>query len=278
MPIQEISGLAAIADDYDAFLVDVWGVLHDGLVASPFALQCLQTLRHNKKIIIILSNAARRQRDMVTELNRFGIDNHHYDHIVSSGELTWQAIHKRSDEWLGALGKRVYYLGPQRSRGILDQLDIELTDEPEQADFIINTGVEGNLPDTRKLRPLLDRLADTGLPMICANPDRIAIRGGVAGISAGALARDYARAGGQVRYFGKPWEHAYQACYQLIPEIRRERILAIGDGLETDILGANRQQIDSIFIINGIHQNDYTSHPGYKASPPDYCIDLLRWS
>ncbi len=251
----KIKNLSDIPKNYDAFLIDAWGVLHDGGLAFPKALECLASLRHDSKKAVILSNAARRTKDFNKELLKSGIDSSSYDFSLSSGELVWQNLkHNTYNNSHKRLGERCYYLGPIRSAGLLNDLDLDIVSNIDNADFILNAGTEGNQPDALQHKSLLQKAFKKQLPMICANPDLVAIRKGVRGISAGAIAKLYEELGGTVQYTGKPYPQIYQICHEKLGQIPKSRMLMIGDGLQTDIKGANDFGIDSLFIKDGIYQ------------------------
>jgi len=250
----KIKNLSTILQNYDAFLIDAWGVLHDGGFVFPKALKCLTSLKHNAKKVVILSNAARRTNEFNQELLKSGIDASCYDFSLSSGELVWQNLKQsNSESFYKKSGKRCFYLGPARSVGLLNGLDLDSVSNIENADFILNTGTEGNHPDALQHKPLLLNTLKKQLPMICANPDLVTIRKGISGISAGAIAKLYEELGGMVQYTGKPYSQIYQMCYEKLGKIPKSKILMIGDGLQTDIKGANDFRIDSLFIKEGIY-------------------------
>lgn len=250
-----IKNLSTISKNYDVFLIDAWGVLHDGGFVFPNALECLTSLMRNSKKVVILSNAARRTNEFNQELLKLGINASCYDFSLSSGELVWQNLkHNNSEKSHKNPGKRCFYLGPKRSGGLLNDLNLEIVLNIDNADFILNTGTEGNQDDALQHKPLLLNALEKQLPMICANPDLVAIRKGVRGISAGAIAKLYEELGGIVEYTGKPYSQIYDVCYERLGQITKSRILMIGDGLQTDIKGANDFGIDSLFIKEGIYQ------------------------
>jgi HAD superfamily hydrolase (TIGR01459 family) len=248
---QQLDKLRKIIDQYDVFLIDAWGVLHDGGHAFPHATSSLKSLGQGSKHVVILSNAARRSREFDLELTSAGIDSALYDFSLSSGELFWQNFKNGHYE---AFGTRCFYLGPKRSQGIIDGLELIRVESLENADFVLNTGAEGNQLDAISFTPLLEKAIKLRLPMICVNPDSIAIRKGVRGISAGAIADLYQQLGGEVEFIGKPHEQIFQQCVLKLAGIQKSRMLMIGDGLQTDILGANKFGIDSLFIRNGIYR------------------------
>lgn len=279
-----ITGLDTIQDQYQGFLIDAWGVLHDGVKLYPHALDCLEKLHSNNKRVIILSNAARRRDVMIKELEVLNISLDLYQALLSSGELTWQSIRHFLDSNLKAY-QRGYYMGPERSRGLLDGLELEWVDELEVADFILNTGApEGNPPSTAESESLLVRAAANDIPMICANPDLIAIRGGQAGISAGALASRYQELGAsQIEYHGKPYAPIYIEALALL-DMAPSQVLAVGDAFETDIRGGINAGLDTCLIAAGIHRNELLplSAKTIQSVPPPnamptYASEYLAW-
>lgn len=250
---KKINNLSQISDLYDAFLIDAWGVLHDGGEVFPHAYQCLQSLKLQAKTVVILSNAARRTLEFERLLRVSGIDSSLFDFTMSSGELFWKKYKNGS---FPKYGDNCFYLGPQHSKGIIEELELTLVDSVEKADFMVNTGAEGNLSNAKSFTHLLENAVKKNLPMICANPDLIAIRKGIRGICAGAIATLYYQLGGEVEYVGKPYVQIYQECKASLVNIPKSRVLMIGDGLQTDILGANNFGIDSLFIMDGIYSEE----------------------
>lgn len=244
--------LSAVADRYDAFLVDLWGVLHDGVHAFPEAVACLHALRDHDKKIVILSNAPRRAGEVMARNADLGIDPALATAVMSSGEDAWRHLAERPDDWYRALGPRCYHLGPERDQGMRDGLAYTFVDDPAAADFILNTGARGGDDTVAHYEDLLRAAQRAGLPMICANPDLEVIRGGRREICAGAIAARYEALGGQVRYHGKPHPGIYRTCLALLDGVPRGRIAAIGDSLRTDIAGANAVGIDALFIADGL--------------------------
>ena len=280
-----IPGISSLYTQYDGFLIDSWGVLQDGVDRFTAAAECLEILIKKGKKIILISNAARRVDEIRGELDKVGITDNLYTDIISSGEMTWFALKTRSiDTIRGPCG---YYLGPTRSQTLCAGLDYRWTGNLAEADFVLNTGApKGNPKNADHLKTTLIRMRDFHLPMICANPDQIAIRGGETGISAGAIARLYERLNGSpTTYFGKPGSEIFQSALKLLPNVQKSKVIMIGDGLATDIRGAQNIEIDSIFITSGIHNGELTISDktslslcaqNYNASPT-YVCDTLNW-
>ena len=219
-----------------------------------------------------------------------GIDRALYDDVVTSGELTWQALKTRNDAWHAALGRRCLHIGPERDHGLFDGLDLTLVGKPDEADFIVNTGPWRDEEKLEDYMPVLQAAAARRLPMICANPDLEVIRGGVRIICAGTLAAYYETLGAPVRYHGKPHAAAYDACLAAMGLSDRKRIIAVGDSLITDIKGAVDAGLATLLVTSGIHAEElgvaYGDHPdpvrieaaaARLGSRPQAAVAAFRW-
>jgi len=282
-------GLSGLAETYDAFIVDLWGVLHDGARAFPAAVACLETLHARGKRIVILSNAPRRAAVVTARNAELGIAPRLCDAVMSSGEDTWQHLHHRPDDWYRALGRRCFHLGPERDFGMREGLDYVFVDADE-ADFVLNTGALGPDDAAEDYDALLGDLIGRGLKMICANPDLEVVRAGRREICAGAIAARYEALGGTVRYHGKPHPEIYRACFAAVPQVPRARIAAIGDSLRTDVAGAKAAGIDAIFVTGGLQGEQLGVDADGNADPrrlaalcaeeghwPQAALPVLRW-
>lgn len=239
-------GFAAIAAQYDAFLIDLWGVIHDGNNLYPGVLETLAHLRDAGKPAVFLSNAPRVAAKAIANLDRLGITPDLYRDVVTSGQV--------AHDWLRdatPFGKNYYYLGPGKDEDIIADLpDYVQVPEPRDADFILCTGYEYDLQPHEEVIPTLARLLEAELPMLCTNPDLEVVKiDGTRQLCAGECAGEYARMGGNVTYIGKPHAEVYAVGQQLLGT---GNILAIGDNPLTDILGANRAGIDSLLITGGV--------------------------
>lgn len=293
IPIHD--NLSSVAECYDGFIIDLWGVLHDGVRAFPAAVACLEELHRRSKRIAILSNAPRRAAEVAERCVKLGIPAHLYHGVMSSGEETWRHLAERPDAWYRALGRRCYHIGPARDRGMRDGLDYDFVEEIGAADFILTTGALLSEDTAAQYDPLLKAALGRGLPMICANPDLAVIRGGQREVCAGAIALRFEELGGEARYHGKPHAAIYGPCFSLLGnsergDIERGRIAAIGDSLRTDIAGANGVGIDSIFITGGLQGAELGADGDGNADPvrlaalcesegqrPSLALPLLRW-
>lgn len=262
MPL--IKGLSAIADRYEALLCDVWGVLHNGQVAYPGVADALGKFRAGGGTVLLLSNAPRPSTQLPAMLERMGIASSAYDGILTSGDATKTYIARRE------LGRNCYYIGPERDLNLFDGTGVHSIAE-EDADFILVTGpFNDEVEGPEDYRERFTRLIPRALTLVCANPDIVVERGHRHIYCAGALARLYEELGGKVVYFGKPHAPIYEVARARLAEIAgREianaRILAVGDGVATDMKGAEATGIDALFITGGIAAADC----GGDAENPD---------
>jgi HAD superfamily hydrolase (TIGR01459 family) len=257
MTIPHLGGIGLLAPRYDGFILDLWGVVHDGIAPLPGAIDCMRRLIHAGKCIALLSNAPRRADDVARRIGQIGIPADCYHHIMSSGEEAWQHLRRRNDPFYVALGRRCLHLCSDRDLEIREGLDLEFVDRPERADFILNTGPSGWNDTIEDYAPLLRQSLQRSLPMICANPDLVVMHGGKPALCAGALAEWYETKGGRVRWHGKPHRSVYDSCLALLGVRDRSRILCIGDSLRTDIAGAAAAGLDSLLITGGIHAEEF---------------------
>jgi HAD superfamily hydrolase (TIGR01459 family) len=252
--MQMLTGFAPLAERYDGFILDLWGVIHDGVAPYPGAVDLLKRLRAAGKPAVLLSNAPRRSAVAQQAMRAMGIPDDLYTGILTSGEATHRMLRDRADPFFAALGRRVYHLGPVRDRSVMDGLDLDRVSGPGQADFVLNTGPDDERSPTDptvyddELRAC--RAAD--LPMVCANPDLEVVRGGALVICAGLLTQRYEALGGTTRWVGKPDPAIYATVLDMLG-LDRARVLAVGDSLRTDMAGAAGVGIDACWVLGGIH-------------------------
>jgi HAD superfamily hydrolase (TIGR01459 family) len=249
-----MSGFGKIAANYDGFIVDLWGVVHDGVRPLPGVLDCLARLRDAGKPVVFLSNAPRRPAAVAKILAQMGIGPEFYTGVMSSGEAVYLALRDRTDPDFAALGTKIYHLGPARDRDVFETLPVEQVATPAEADFILNTGPDDDSPqdDPSIYAPVLHAALTAGLPMVCANPDLEVLRDGQRLICAGLLAQIYEQQGGKVLTRGKPDPAIYKPTLALLGTTQN-RTLAVGDSLRTDMAGAKAANIDACWVLSGIH-------------------------
>ncbi|HWC64249.1 MAG TPA: TIGR01459 family HAD-type hydrolase [Rhizomicrobium sp.] len=251
-PPHLVSGLSVLASGYDALICDVWGVIHDGKKAHPLAAEALIRFREKHGPVVLLTNAPRLPGEVAAQCREYGVPEGCYDAIVSSGGASRAELDRHAAK--AAAENRVlrlYYLGPDKDLPILEGLAYKAT-SIEEAELAFCTGLVDDLTETvEDYAERLGAMRQRGLTMICANPDLVVHRGSKLCFCAGALAREYERLGGAAIYYGKPHLPIYDAARKALGGARNP--LAVGDGLHTDIAGANRAGLDVLFIADGVH-------------------------
>lgn len=240
-----ITSLSEIAPDFDLYFIDLWGVIHDGQQLYPSAKACLAYLKEQNKHIVFISNAPYRSMRPEKMLHHLGIEKHLYDSVISSGEAAYCSF--------PSLGKKYFYLKQNDTNPLLAGLPYQETSQLEEAEFLLLTDFNYTQAMTASLVPLLQQAAAQHLPMICVNPDKeIITMSGEITYCSGKVAEIYEAMQGSVTYFGKPYPTIYAMGFALFPTIPKQRVLAIGDNLDTDIKGAVNNQIKGLLVTGGI--------------------------
>jgi HAD superfamily hydrolase (TIGR01459 family) len=249
--IPVIDAIAPLGKGYAAWLVDIWGVMHNGVRAFPPAVEATRRYREQGGIVILLSNSPRPSKPLQRQLTNLGASKESYDTTVSSGDLTRHELAKHA-------GARIFHLGPERDLPIFKDLDLTRVDAKD-AELVVCTGLFNDDTETPEdYEVLLRELAGRKLTMLCANPDHLVERGHNLVYCAGALAQIYEEDGGKVIYAGKPYAPIYELAEETIAgiagrKVPRSKILAIGDGIRTDMAGAAEFGLDAVFVASGLH-------------------------
>lgn len=251
--LDELDSLETLADKYDVFLSDVWGVLHNGVSAYQQAHEIFIKLRQMGKIVILITNSPRRKHGVVSQLEMLGLTSDAYDDVITSGELTRSLIQQSP--------KEVFFLGPDRDLQLLDGLDVTRVDK-DKAQTIVCTGFfDDETEKPEDYQNLLAQLQAKDVPFVCANPDLIVERGDRLIPCAGSIALLYAQMGGKVFVAGKPHRPVYDAALDVAGKLKNQidldRVVALGDGVPTDVKGAIDYGLDLIFVARGIHIKHY---------------------
>jgi len=253
-PIPSLTGIAGLAALTDAWVVDVWGVIHNGVVAYPAAVAALARFREHGGTVVLVTNAPRPSDAVIAQFARYGVPSSAYDRVISSGDVTRGLIRRWRD-------RPLYHIGPERDLSIFATTDARLVGADEAAGIVCTGLFDDETETADSYRGCLASLHARSLPMICANPDLVVERGTVLLPCAGALAAAYEAIGGEVHYAGKPHLPIYEAAFAEIDRLRGRptppsRMLAIGDGIRTDMAGAHAAGIDAVFIPSAIHVSD----------------------
>ena len=243
--MKELTHLSEIFDNYDTFIIDLWGVMHNGIKLNPKAMEAIDHLKKNSKKIVFLSNAPRPSSKVISFLMKMGMDKKYLSIVITSGEAAMHAINKKK------FGKTFFHLGPPRDTSIFEKVKDNRT-KIEHCDFILCTGLfDDHEDDLFYHKNFLKN--HTSKKLICTNPDLTVHRGDIEELCAGSIAKLFEDLGGEAIYFGKPYKEVYNMCFS-----KNEKVLAIGDNLRTDIKGANNLNLHSIFITEGVHREEFS--------------------
>lgn len=269
MGIPVLDGVASFSAPYDVILCDLWGVVHNGVHAHTDALQVLRHWRDDGKRVILLSNAPRPYQWSIKRMEPMGVTPDHYDDVVTAGDLARNLI--SSGSFQQETGKKLYHLGPALNSPTFDGTGVSEVADVAEADFVICTAFHNEATETAEdYRDELAGFLKLNLPLVCANPDLEVGQGDVVRPCAGAIAALYEGMGGVVHWCGKPDARSYEMCLGRAGDVATEKVLAIGDGLRTDIRGANLYGIDSLFISTGIHGPELAVSGRQEAVFDDY--------
>jgi HAD superfamily hydrolase (TIGR01459 family) len=267
----------------EVVLSDIWGVVHNGLVAFPEACEALHSFRAQGGTVILITNAPRPADSVQRQLRKLGVADETYDAIVSSGDLTRHFVAAHP-------GKKMFWLGPERDNSIYRGLDSMLA-PLEAADYIVCTGLfDDETESAEDYRAMMLKARERQLTLICANPDIVVERGDRLIYCAGAIAELYRELGGEVIFYGKPHRPIYERAIELAAArqshaIQLSRVLAIGDSVRTDLTGAHAFGIDCLFLTRGIHSEEFegidqldpASVKELFGRPPKALMRELRW-
>ena len=267
-----MSFLDALPERYRTILCDIWGVVHDGVNLYPGSAERLLQWRGEGRTIVLITNAPRTAEAVEAQLLQIGLPREAWNGISTSGEAGIGALR--------AIGCPVGFIGTYADRAILEGRQVEIADDDSFGELAC-TGLDEDRRQVDDYRPQLTELAGRGVRMHCLNPDRIVVRGGVPEPCAGALADVYLGLGGQVEWYGKPYPAIYKHSLGLAGNPPAEQVLAIGDALQTDVLGAARMGFDVIFVQGGIHAgepfpHDFGPQNGLGDWEPVAVVDSLR--
>ena len=262
------SGLKSIINDFDLLFIDIWGVLHNGINLFNDSVYALDQIEKLNKEYVLLTNAPRPNTTVKEFLKKMGLDQSKCDKVFTSGQAALKYLNSDFKKL------KFYHIGPPRDFDLFKLFEEYKVDNIEDCDFLLCTGLfEDFEKDLKFYENLFKNKVDKKL--ICTNPDLVVDRGEIREFCAGSVAKVFERLGGKVEYFGKP----YPLVYNQAATINNKKVLCIGDNLNTDIKGANIQNFKSLFILNGIHNNENNLNKllsDYKVHA-DYVQSSLKW-
>jgi HAD superfamily hydrolase (TIGR01459 family) len=266
-----VSFLDTLDPKYRLILCDIWGVVHDGVTLYPGAQGRLKRWRDEGRCVGLITNAPRTADAVEQQLGHIGLSRDAYDFVATGGEAGIEALEE--------LGRPVGFVGTEGDRAILESRGVQIADGETFTDLAC-TGMKEGRPNPSDYLPDLERWAKRGVNLHCLNPDRLIIRGGAPEACAGAIADLYEGLGGHVSWYGKPHEAIYRHALHRAGDPRKEVILAVGDGLQTDMLGAAHMGFDAVFVSGGIHAgepfpDDFSAKDGLNDWRPVAVVDGL---
>ncbi|MFK7840565.1 MAG: TIGR01459 family HAD-type hydrolase [Bdellovibrionales bacterium] len=286
-------GISDISDSYMGFIIDQWGVLHDGEKAYDGVVDCLKELKARQKHIIILSNSGKRAEINKDRLKKVGIGPSLYDEIITSGEMTWQGLSDQSEDFFKDLGTKVFVISRGNDSTIVDGLNLKVVADPMEADFMIISGSDAPEKTLEDYEPNLKKAVRKQLTALCANPDSLGVMGSQSIMGAGTIARRYADFGGVVHYIGKPHQPIFQSCIKKLQakDIYPGQTIVIGDSMTHDITGGHLVNIDTCLVRTGLHSHVFkgAKDPAavnkalnllskqYNNVMPKYMVGKLEW-
>lgn len=286
-------GISDVSDSYAGFIIDQWGVLHNGEKPYEGVVDCLKELKNRKKFIIILSNSGKRATQNRDRLKKMGIGPGLYDEVLTSGEMTWQGLKNQNEGFFKGLGKKCLLISRGKDTSIIDDLDVQIVDDAAKASFLMISGTDAPKKTMADYEPILKAAVRYRLTALCANPDSHGIMGAGHIMGAGTLARRYQDFGGVVHYIGKPHQPIFQQCIRMLQqkEIYPGQTIVIGDTMAHDILGGALVNMDTCLVKGGLHapafQNAKTPLETdralallvnqYNKVRPKYLVESLVW-
>lgn len=290
---QFCNGVSDISDSYSGFILDQWGVLHDGHKAYPGVVETLKELKSRKKHVLILSNSGKRSEQNKERLKEVGIGPTLYNEIVTSGEMTWMGLKNQDEGFFENLGNKCYLITRGNDRSVIDGLDIECVENAEDADFLLITGSDAPEKTLEDYEPAMKKAVRKGLKALCANPDSLGVMGNQNIMGPGSIARRYQDFGGVVHYIGKPHTPIYSHCMKKLQDVGvyPGETIMIGDSLSHDILGGILSNIDTALVRTGLHHINFANAKSpaemdkvlnnlsaqYNNVKPKYLLPSLEW-
>jgi HAD superfamily hydrolase (TIGR01459 family) len=274
-----LEGVGALAERYDVFLLDQFGVLHDGQQPYAGAVEALSVLKRAGKTVILISNSGKRAEPNERRLLKLGFEQASWDHFVSSGEVAWRAFHDMAAAGALRAGTKCLLISRDSDRSAVDGLPLALTDNGDDAELVLISASEGDRYDLDHYRAQLGPAAARQVPCFCTNPDRIMLTAVGPRFGAGELADLYESLGGSLTRIGKPYPAIYEAALALAGNPDRESVVCVGDSVEHDIAGGAGAGVATALVRSGIlaDADNLSELFDELDAYPDYVIDAFRW-
>lgn len=288
--IRICEGVSELSDSYSGIILDQWGVIHDGHRPYEGVIDALTELKKRGRQIILLSNSGKRAEPNAQRLKEMGFDLALFDHIVTSGEMTWNGLRMQTEGIFKNLGKKCLLFSRGGDRSVIEGLDIEVVDSADDAEFILISGTDAPEKSLADYEPHLRIGVKRGLKLLCANPDTKAIMGNRTLLGPGQIAKRYIDFGGVAHFIGKPYTPIFQYAQSLFDNVLPSGVVVIGDSLSHDILGGLQSNFDTCLVGSGLHNTAFKGLESEQSRAkalniltknfgvrPQYFIPSLKW-
>ena len=279
--MRRVTGLSDIADQFDLYLVDQYGVLHDGVAAYSGVIDALARLRSRGSRVIVLTNSGKDASQNKARLAALGIEDSYFHAVVSSGEVGLHLVRSAALGSRFAIGAECCVIGRSGDQYAVSLEDFRLVDRPPDAAFLVFAGSDAPRTSLEAYRAMLAPAAHAGVPALCVNPDLTMIRDGELVPAPGAIARVYESLGGVVDYVGKPDGAIFRHALEVAGTWTKERVVMIGDSPEHDVVGAKAMSLQTLLVRTGIHQS--LAEPRLLrqcevcGGTPDFLASAFKW-
>lgn len=286
-------GISDISDSYTGFIIDTWGVLHDGEKVYEQAIECLKELKTRNKFVLLMSNSELNASETAAELKKMGLPDGLYSEILTSGELLKNGISTQSDGVFAGLGKSCYLIGGERSRAFLKNAGIEIVEDIEAASFLLISGWDMLKADIASYEDILRTSVRKRMKVLCVNPDGRAMQEVSYSTGPALIAKRLQELGGVVQMIGKPYKPIYHHAIKILHQndIYPGQTVMIGDSMGHDIIGATLVNMDTCLVKNGLHSPVFkvADTPAsvnktlnllisqFNSIRPTYLVDRLKW-
>lgn len=276
-----IEGLRHLTDGFDTFVVDQYGVLHDGIAPYPGAVEALSHLKQAGKTVLLLSNSGRRSHSNEERLVRLGFEAGSWTYFLSSGEVAWRHLAAKTEARRGSGRLRCLLISREGDRSAVEGLPLDLVEDGKRADIVLIAGSDGDRVDMDHYRRLVGPAVAAGVPCLCTNPDKLMLTREGTRFGAGQIAETYAALGGAVTWIGKPHPEIYAVALGMLGHPPPARVVCIGDSIEHDIAGGQSAGLPTALAATGVlhdtspeqKQELFAQH----GAEPDYILSAFAW-
>ncbi len=284
-------GISDISDSYSGFILDQWGVLHDGKKVFPEVIEVMRELTARGKEVIILTNSGKRSDHNAERLASMGLEQDMYTHMVSAGELTWQGLKGRDQGIFQDLGNKVYLISRNDDQSLIEGLGLKVVHDVEQADFLLISGSDAPKTTLEDYDPVLKKASQKRIKALCANPDMYALIDGKTHFGAGQIAKRFISYGGVCEFIGKPYQPILRHCLSLFENALPASTVIIGDSMAHDVMAGALLNIDTVLVSSGVHAKQFEGSDGNPSEKdkiltalinnygckPTFMLDRFQW-